>query len=124
MTAAQWRERMESKNPVWPFEWTIFYTNGRRFHRVCNNRVRTTAMAPLFMVGGLVIRGGPCSSQMIQALHGRNPDRIVAVSHVELPFGDPQRSHGVVTGWSFGFQYDSRFVGVKISADGSMLWTR
>jgi hypothetical protein len=114
-----WEERRLSGNPIYPWEWSVLYVNGARFHRVCAGRVRTTAQAPLMGVAGLLVwmRG---KSHFIQS-PTPSVERIVVESTIVRALGV---THGKIAGWRFGFMRGEQFVGVTISADGTAVWSR
>lgn len=124
-TPAAWQARLESGNPMYPYEWAVRYWGregapGRLLARLALPLGRTSKDLPLQDIAWLQVTG-PVLSVDIPA----PPDPIRALvlrATVEAPLaGDDQHR---VTRWMFGFETGAGFWGILIDATGRITFER
>jgi hypothetical protein len=115
------RAAPSSSHPLWPWEWTLVYADGRRLSRVERDRIWTSRQVPRVGLLRLELVGGPGGPVVIPARLAP-PDEIVLRAHRLRPLLGP----GIPTslGWTVGFRYGSDLDGVTIRPDGHRMEAR
>jgi hypothetical protein len=112
-TPEAWQTRLDSGNPVWPFEWAVGYQSGSRIPRIAAGEARTSRAVPLEGVAWLHVRGPmlevdiPAPTVPIAAL----VVRATVVASVD-------NTQHRVSRWTFGFQTASGFHGILVDGTG------
>ena len=111
--AQRWQDYTDSGNPVYPYEWTLYYLDGPPIHRLKNGVSRGAFNAPTRGIRSLRVTGPPGTIHVHPLTP--NPDRIDVRASVVRP-AHRFSEIGAITAWHFGFVHGNQYRGVQFNA--------